>query len=111
VTFGPRAQLRLLRSSELWEGELVAVEAPGCRLLLARVDDEVKAYRDRCPHQGVRLSEGSLSGSIVTCRAHHFEFDLATGECKNPRELRLEALPVAIDDGFIVLEAEPGDDE
>ena len=105
------SRLRLLRTSELWEGELVAVEAPSCRVLLTRVGNDVKAYLDRCPHQGVRLSEGSLSGSIVTCRAHHFEFDLGTGRCLNPRELSLEALPIAIEDDFIVLEPRAeGDD-
>lgn len=111
MTARSAAPLRLLRSSELWEGELVAVEAPGCRVLLARVDAGVKAYRDRCPHQGVRLSEGSFAGGIVTCRAHHFEFDLATGQCLNPRELRLEALPIAIESDFIVLRPEADADE
>lgn len=111
MTARAAAPLRLLRSSELWEGELVAVEAPGCRVLLARVNDDVKAYRDRCPHQGVRLSEGTLSGSIVTCRAHHFQFDLATGQCANPRELRLETLPIAVENGFIVLQQGEGYDE
>jgi len=94
---------RLLRSSELWAGEVIAVEAGGCRVLLARIGDRVKAYRDRCPHQGVRLSEGSLAGSILRCRAHCFEFDLATGSCLNPSELTLEPVPISIEDGFIVL--------
>ena len=111
MTARAAAPLRLLRSSELWQGELVTVEVPGCRVLLTRVQEGVKAYRDRCPHQGVRLSEGSLAGSIVTCRAHHFQFDLATGECLNPRELRLEAVPIAIENDFIVLNPEASGDE
>jgi len=94
---------RLLAADDLWSGELVGVDGGGCRVLLARVGGRIVAYRDRCPHQGVRLSEGSLSGSTLTCRAHQFQFDLETGRCKNPRELRLDPLAVELVDGFIVL--------
>jgi toluene monooxygenase system ferredoxin subunit len=103
-----RKPQRLLLARELWAGELVGLDAAGCPVLLARVGERVLAYRDRCPHQGVRLSEGRLSGTIVTCRAHHFEFDLASGRCQNPRTLALDPLPISIEDGYVVLGGEAG---
>jgi 3-phenylpropionate/trans-cinnamate dioxygenase ferredoxin subunit len=46
---------------------------------LFRVDGAIHAMENRCPHQGEPLSEGVLEGSIVTCRAHLWQFDVRTG--------------------------------
>jgi 3-phenylpropionate/trans-cinnamate dioxygenase ferredoxin subunit len=45
--------------------------------LLVRVGDDFYAADNRCPHMGVRLSEGTLEKTIVTCPHHHSQFDLA----------------------------------
>jgi toluene monooxygenase system ferredoxin subunit len=76
-------------SDELWHGELQRREVSGVRLLLVRVGESVLAYEDRCPHLGVALSEGSLCGRTLTCRAHHWQYDVATGQGVNPRRVRL----------------------
>lgn len=103
------APRRLLRASDLWVGEIVSVDAGGCRVLLARLGDRVVAYRDRCPHQGVPLSEGALRETVLTCRAHHYAFDLRTGRCDNPSTLSLEPIAVGVEEDFIVLEPEAAD--
>jgi L-ascorbate metabolism protein UlaG (beta-lactamase superfamily)/nitrite reductase/ring-hydroxylating ferredoxin subunit len=39
-----------------------------------------------CPHAGEDLREGAvISGGVLRCLAHNFEFDLATGRCLNAR--------------------------
>ncbi len=48
-------------------------------ILLARVGDTYYAADDRCPHMGGDLSQGTLSGSVVTCPRHHSQFDLVDG--------------------------------
>jgi len=56
------------------------VEAEGVELLLANVDGEIHACRDRCGHQNAPLSMGRLDGRRITCPLHAAVFDIATGE-------------------------------
>ena len=37
------------------------------------------AMEDACPHAGVPLSDGTLEGGVITCRAHGWPFDVRTG--------------------------------
>lgn len=76
-------------------GELVGVVAGALPVLLVGTADGVVAYRDRCPHLGVRLSEGSLVGHELTCRAHCWRYDVRDGAGINPAEAHL--VPVAIE--------------
>jgi toluene monooxygenase system ferredoxin subunit len=68
----------------------------GRRVLLVRTEAGYAAFEDRCAHLGVRLSEGSLSGCVLTCRAHHYQYDAASGQGINPRSVRLARFPVEV---------------
>lgn len=86
---------------ELWGDELVPCTVAGDAVFLVRLGDEVRAYRDKCPHQGVPLSEGHLAGCVLTCRAHHHTFDLLSGRGENPPGVGLVRYPVRIADGRV----------
>lgn len=90
-----------LPEAELWVGELRHVRLEGARVLLLRTDAGVFAYEDRCPHLGLPLSSGNLEGETLTCAAHHFQFDVATGQGINPSCLRLRRYPVQCAAGMI----------
>lgn len=92
----------------VWDGDLLAVEAGGVKLVIARVGDAVHAFRDRCAHLGVALSQGALQGTILTCHAHHWQYDVATGQGVNPRAACLHRYPVRITDGVIYVELDDG---
>lgn len=46
---------------------------------LFRVDDEVYAMENQCPHGDSPLSEGELTGCVIVCSAHGWDFDVRTG--------------------------------
>ena len=92
--------------AELWVGEMRGVMAGGEPLLVVREESGVCVYRDRCPHQGYRLSEGSLENGVITCRLHRHTFDAVSGAGINPRAACLVRLPVLVESGRIWL-AEP----
>lgn len=61
---------------------------PGCSLetvvdgrivALFNVGGEYYALDGVCPHQGGPLGKGSLSGRVVTCPWHGWQFDVCTG--------------------------------
>jgi toluene monooxygenase system ferredoxin subunit len=95
---------------ELWIGDLVGVDVAGQPILLVRLDESVRAYDDRCPHQENPLSEGLLDGDNLTCAAHLWEFDARTGQGVNPASSCLSAFPVRVDDGMICVGL-PGHDD
>jgi nitrite reductase/ring-hydroxylating ferredoxin subunit len=82
------------RDDELWVGELRPVLVDGVAVVLVRTDAGVFAYRDRCPHLGVALSQGKLEDCTLTCAAHHFQYDVQSGRGINPRGPALVPYPV-----------------
>lgn len=88
----------------LWIGEPHAVCVEGRPILLIREEDGVRAFEDRCPHAGVRLSSGRLAGGVLTCPAHEWQFDARSGCGINPRRARLRGFPVHIEGGAVFVE-------
>lgn len=94
----------VLASSALWDGEMRQVIVDGRRVLLVKIDDHVYAYEDRCAHQGVELSRGTLSGDVITCCAHHWQFNVRSGHGLNPKAARLKPIDVRVVDDDIQLD-------
>jgi toluene monooxygenase system ferredoxin subunit len=88
-------------ADDLWIGEMRSVAMPGGRLLLINLEGEVRAFEDRCAHQGVPLSEGRLADGVLTCSAHEWQYDAATGRGLNPCGVALQTFPVEVRDGAI----------
>jgi toluene monooxygenase system ferredoxin subunit len=95
---------RVAALAELWIGDLVAAEVAGTRLVLVRLADGVHAYADRCAHLGQPLSAGTLEDGVLTCAAHHWQYDAATGRGINPAHACLARYPVTIEDGVVYVE-------
>lgn len=76
---------------DVWEGEMAGFTCgDGTPVLLVVLEGgEVKAYQGHCPHQEIELAEGTLDGTLLTCAAHLWQFDVATGAGVNPASCRL----------------------
>jgi toluene monooxygenase system ferredoxin subunit len=77
-------------------------------VVLCNVDGELFAYDDRCPHLANPLSEGSLAEAVLTCAAHHWEFDARSGRGVNPGSACLRRYPVQLDGERILVDVGPG---
>ena len=90
------------------EGALVQVRRPPFHVLVARVDGQLHALEDACPHSGWSLCQGTLQGHVVTCPGHGWEIDVRTGAVLTAVG-RGERNPVfeVRDDGAIVLPRAP----
>lgn len=68
-------------ASEVAEGQAVGVKVAGEKVALFRARGRLGALLDRCPHRGVELSRGRVSGAgTLVCPFHGWAFD-AAGEC------------------------------
>ena len=99
------------------------------------VDGQLHALRNLCPHKSGPLCTGRVSGRIVAdaplagrpltvadadyaleregeiirCPWHLWEFEVATGRCLVDPKVRVKTYPVAIEDGQVVVYADPAD--
>ena len=63
------------------KGDRAVVEAGDREIVVLRVDDQLHAFDNACPHQGNPLVDGEVLGDILECAYHGWRFDLATGAC------------------------------
>jgi toluene monooxygenase system ferredoxin subunit len=95
---------KVAKIEDLWSGEMLGLEVNGEPVLLVNVDNRIYAYADTCPHQGSRLSEGTLTDKILRCGRHHWEFDVCSGSGVNPRNACLKLLPIRVDGDDILVD-------
>jgi toluene monooxygenase system ferredoxin subunit len=93
-------------ADSLWPGELRAGVVAGKRVLVINVEGQLCAYRDRCAHLGLPLSDGTLDGHVLTCKAHGYRYDARTGAGIQPRNVCLQALPMRVEAGRIEVSLE-----
>jgi 3-phenylpropionate/trans-cinnamate dioxygenase ferredoxin subunit len=103
-------------------GKPYRVEVAGQALAVVRKGDRFYALRDRCLHQGARLSNGRVGGTplpckpgeaigygrtgeILTCPWHGWEYDVCTGRSlANPEKVRVRTYPVRVEGGRVLVD-------
>jgi nitrite reductase/ring-hydroxylating ferredoxin subunit len=91
--------IRIAAEGEVAPGECNEFVAGERIVALFNVDGAYYALDGICPHQGGPLGKGSLSGCIVTCPWHGFQFDVITGQHQTSRSLVHPTFPVKVDVG------------
>jgi nitrite reductase/ring-hydroxylating ferredoxin subunit len=66
--------------SEVEEGQFLARTLAGSKVLLSKVNGQICAVENRCPHLGLPLAKGKICDGAVTCPFHGSSFNLLTGE-------------------------------
>jgi nitrite reductase (NADH) small subunit len=94
------------------------------------INGRFHALRNLCPHKLGPLCTGRVSGrpvadappssyrddltierdgEIIRCPWHLWEFEIATGQCLVDPKMRVKTYPVAIENGHVVVYADPAD--
>ncbi|TDU28879.1 nitrite reductase (NADH) small subunit [Panacagrimonas perspica] len=95
-------------ADEVWQGEMVGVSVGGAEVLLLGLDGGVRAYEDKCPHNGGLLSKGEFCDGVVVCTRHQWEFCARTGVGLNPADTKLKEIPIRVVSGRIEVLVEDG---
>jgi NADPH-dependent 2,4-dienoyl-CoA reductase/sulfur reductase-like enzyme/nitrite reductase/ring-hydroxylating ferredoxin subunit len=97
-----------LANELLQNGQMKQFEVAEQAIVLAKIDNEYFAFGASCTHYGASLDRGALRGYTVMCPWHHACFDIRTGARLEPPALSgVNAYPVHIEDGQVVVELEP----
>jgi len=95
--------VKVAQTSEIPAGQGKCVEVEGKRIAIFNVDGTFYALDDVCPHQGGPLSEGEISGNVVTCPWHGWEYDVATGVNRDDPDVIQEKFEVMVDGSDIMV--------
>jgi nitrite reductase/ring-hydroxylating ferredoxin subunit len=99
-------RIKIAEIGDVPEGSGKVVTTEGRVLALFNVGGRFHAVDNTCPHRGGPLGEGDLSGTVVTCPWHGWQFDVCSGESPhNPRAtVRRVSLEVQGNEIFALLD-------
>ena len=93
---------KVAQADELEEGELMAVEADGEPVCLAKVEGCIYAFTDNCTHISGPLNEGELDGEVLTCPWHGAQYNVRTGKVlRGPARQDIATYAVKIEDNAV----------
>ena len=92
------------RMPELVEDSVTAAQAEGVELVVIRHSDAITIFEGRCPHQGTLLSEGSITGGVLTCRGHGWQFECESGCAQGHGGLRLQQFGALLDGADVLVD-------
>lgn len=61
------------------------------------------AIDNTCKHRGGPLGEGSLSGTVVTCPWHGWEYEVTSGECAMDASIKVQTFVVKVEGDDILV--------
>lgn len=91
------AFIKVAKKSDLPAGRGMVVEVEGREIALFNVDGVFHALDNVCCHRGGPLGEGMLSGHVVACPWHGWQFDVTTGKSPMIPEAEVEKLETCIE--------------
>ena len=71
---------------------------------LFNVDGTFYALDGVCPHQGGPLGQGTLSGTVVTCPWHGWQFDVCTGQNQISPRIRQPQFSVRVEGDDVLVD-------
>jgi nitrite reductase/ring-hydroxylating ferredoxin subunit len=96
----------LCPASRLSDSDPLGFKIGEIRIGLFKVDGEIFAIDDVCPHAFALLSTGFIDGHVVECPLHGAMFDLRNGECRSGEYDDTRVFPVEVRDGEIYVNLE-----
>lgn len=98
----------LIRTNEVPDNSLRVIEVGDINVLVCNLAGTFSAFHNRCPHRGLSLEKSMIEGTVLTCPWHGYQFDVRdNGRCFNDPSLRLEALPLAVENDVIRVAINP----
>lgn len=116
------ARTLLFSTDELQPGEVRPVLLENVAIVVVRKrDGEYRALRDRCMHQGARLSSGHFEPQVVSsapgsyelspdrdvlrCGWHSYEYDVDNGRSPaDPQNVRVRAYSIVVEEGMVYVD-------
>ena len=92
------------KAADLPDGTGREVTVAGRRIALFNVSGTFYAIDGTCPHQGGRLGEGFLKGTVVSCPLHFWQYDVVLGHSPDFPDATIQTFRVRVEAGDVLVE-------
>jgi len=96
--------VKAIRAEELAPGKATGVIVGGRNVALFNIGGTFHAIENRCPHRAGPLAEGFVSGQVVFCPWHDWQYDVTTGACLNAPGVQVRTFSVSVRDGDVIVD-------
>ena len=86
--------IKVANVSEINDGEKMKVSVEDDVILLSCVKGKYYAIKNKCPHMGGSLFDGTLDGYQIKCPRHGSVFDVRTGQSINGAKIAFVKIKV-----------------
>jgi toluene monooxygenase system ferredoxin subunit len=70
---------------------------------VVRIGENFKAFRNKCPHQGIPLHDGFIKDNWIVCSMHGWLFDMDNGDCGVNPKCRLQTYKTEVKDNHVFI--------
>jgi nitrite reductase/ring-hydroxylating ferredoxin subunit/Fe-S cluster biogenesis protein NfuA len=105
---GAGTWVAVVRALGFDEGQLKIVSYAEINVLVCKIGGEFYAYRNECAGGGRPLDDALFESPMLTCSCHGYRYDLRRGLAIERPELRLERLPLKVEDDKVKVIADYG---
>lgn len=88
------------------EGNVMEAEVEGVAVCLARLNGDLAALDNICPHRQGPLGQGWIEGSAVVCPWHAWAFDLRTGMAEPPEQAQVKVFELRAEGDDLLIKLE-----
>lgn len=96
--------IKVCKADEILADQPKVLQGPGKSIALFRVDDQLFAIDDMCPHAGASLSGGPVEDGVVTCPWHYWRFRLRDGAWADNPRIKIGCYPVQVENGEVFVD-------
>src|SRR4051794_6791541 len=96
------------RADAVKEGEGKTVSVGNKLIALFRVEGQLYAIDDVCPHMGASLAGGYVEGTVVTCPWHAWRFRMTDGAWADNPRIKIGCYPVRVEGDEVQVELPEG---
>lgn len=95
--------IEVTTKDKILNGQGRIFEVKGKKIAIFNVDNEFYAIDNTCPHRGGNLGEGFISGYIVTCPLHAWEFDVKSGVSPVSEQIKVSCYKIKVEKDKILV--------
>ena len=99
--------IKIANINEFKNGSSKIIIHDGTPIAVFKNGGEFFAIDNRCPHRGASLGDGHISGDVVTCPWHAWQFSVSTGQALENPNCFVKTFPVYIEDDIVKLKYDP----
>lgn len=94
-------RIKICAEVDLREGGTKSVRVLARNIAVFRLNGQIYGLEADCKHMRASIASGKIEGTIITCPAHGWRYNITTGECLNESWARLKTFHVEIESGLI----------